>query len=90
MRDITIMQAEDEVEVLDKISDDLSDTLRAGYDHLRANNPAVRRSGAGVSRVPYDERVDGSRRPQTWYVINRCRPPTFNPQNLPKPRQAAI
>jgi hypothetical protein len=48
MRDITIVQAEDEIEILDKISDNLSDTLRAGYNHLRANSPAIRHSGGDI------------------------------------------
>ena len=48
MRDKTIVQAQDEIKILDKISDGLSDTLRAGYDQLRTNSPAVRRSGGDI------------------------------------------
>jgi len=48
MRDKTIVQAQDEIETLDKISVLLSDTLRAGYERLRANSPAVRRSGGDI------------------------------------------
>src|SRR5262249_40938708 len=48
MRDKTIVQAQDEIKILDKISVGLSDTLRAGYDQLRADSPAVRRSGGDI------------------------------------------
>ena len=48
MREKTIVQAQDEIKILDEISVGLSDTLRAGYDQLRASSPAVRRSGGDI------------------------------------------
>jgi hypothetical protein len=41
MRDKTIVQAQDEIDLLDKIGVQLSDTLRAGHEQLRANSPTL-------------------------------------------------
>ena len=40
MRDITIVQAGDEIKVLDRVSGGLAAAIRQGYEDLRANNPA--------------------------------------------------
>jgi hypothetical protein len=48
MRELTRTQATNEIQVLDKISDGLRDALRQNYDDLRANNPAVTRSGGDI------------------------------------------
>src|SRR5437016_4956385 len=40
MREITIVQATDEIEILDRVSTGLREAIRKGYEHLRASSPA--------------------------------------------------
>ncbi|WP_456624416.1 hypothetical protein, partial [Bradyrhizobium sp. P5_C12] len=48
MRELTRTQATTEIQILDRISDGLRDALRQNYDDLRANSPAVTRSGGDI------------------------------------------
>jgi hypothetical protein len=48
MRELTLVQAEDEIKVLDKITASLHDALRKNYDDLRSNNPAVAHTGDDI------------------------------------------
>jgi hypothetical protein len=42
MRDITIVQAKDEIKILDAVSDGLRAALPRNYDTLRENSPATK------------------------------------------------
>jgi hypothetical protein len=48
MREITLNQAKNEIEVLDKISVGLQEAIRKNYEDLRVNNPAVKFDGGDV------------------------------------------
>jgi hypothetical protein len=48
MRQLTIVQATDEIALLDKISAGLHEAIRRNYAELRANNPAVNSAGGDI------------------------------------------
>lgn len=48
MREVTIVQATDEIALLDKVSAGLQEAIRRNYDELRANNPAVNSGGGDI------------------------------------------
>lgn len=48
MRELTLVQAADEIQILDRVSNGLRNALRQNYEDLRTNSPAVTRPGRDI------------------------------------------